>query len=229
MKADKMAKNSRSPINDATMTLGQLHDQEYPRDAIHLAVIQCIANEPLYKGDCVELVENNPSSDILLVRRSTYRNSIGIIDPFLSRKDEYLEEGDKFWVVLHPGSISSLRHVWSHPNIPDTPETLKRFPKTKTEPTKEQLLGAAALMGDKKAQAKLLLIEVADQLDISFEFLLDSLSVAYINNGDSIVHPDDSEYFEGLVIDDKVYEAFTTYTGRPVKSQPWNLHLDCYC
>jgi len=29
-----------------------------------------------------------------------------------------LKAGDRFWVVLYPGMVRSLRHVWMHPDIP---------------------------------------------------------------------------------------------------------------
>jgi hypothetical protein len=37
---------------------------------------------------------------------------IGVVDPFLVKP---VEPGQRFWLFLYPGSITGLRHVWSHP------------------------------------------------------------------------------------------------------------------
>jgi len=52
----------------------------------------------------------------LLVRRALDgEDSIGIADPFLKMGD--IKKSDKFWMFLHPGTITSLRHEWIHPEI----------------------------------------------------------------------------------------------------------------
>lgn len=88
--------------------LGQLiGDGDRRRDAIHIAVAPVTAAERLTPGQHVGLVEEgNPE----LV--GPCDDNIGIVDPFLV---EGVEPGQRFWLFLYPGSITGLRHVWTHP------------------------------------------------------------------------------------------------------------------
>lgn len=106
-----MSADKRTPHTDALETLGYVHEYKEHRDAIHLAVEQVEAGVKLKPGDHIGLkggkaVKNNVKL-------------LGIVDPFINRN---IEEGEKFWLVLYPRMITSLRHVWSHPDFEDTPE-----------------------------------------------------------------------------------------------------------
>lgn len=83
--------------------LGKLITSEQHRDAIHVAVMPMEAGAALYPGVHVG-VENG------IARQSG--ELIGVVDPFLK---ELVQEGEKFWLFLYPGSIKSLRHEWLHP------------------------------------------------------------------------------------------------------------------
>ncbi len=102
--------NAFKPHADATATLGTIHSQDEKRDAVHLAVYQ------------VELgMDVKPSSPLIIIDGKAYlaeknESAIGIADPFIKTKGK-IKEGSKIWLVLYPGMISSLRHVWEHPEF----------------------------------------------------------------------------------------------------------------
>lgn len=107
-----MSADNRSVHTDALATLGK-PDIDYngipaARDAIHLAVEPVKAGCTLYRGDHV-MIENGVAFP---VRGPLEPGAVGIVDPFLL---EPINPGQKFWLVVYPRQITSLRHVWTHP------------------------------------------------------------------------------------------------------------------
>lgn len=85
--------------------LGQLITTAQNRDAIHIAIVPALAGMYLAPGDRIALNLKGEA-----IRSSS---SIGIVDPFL--QVNAISPGEKFWLYLNPGSITSLRHEWTHP------------------------------------------------------------------------------------------------------------------
>ncbi len=84
--------------------LGKLIDSDAERDAIHIAIFPAEAIERLVPGQDVGLAETKGSGLIPHVCRST--SPIGIVDPFLKA---LVFPGQKFWVLVYPNTITSLR------------------------------------------------------------------------------------------------------------------------
>lgn len=110
--------DKRSVHTDALATLGTILDETAARDAIHLAVEPVVAGEELCAGDPVVLRDG-------LAWRSGGQRPVGIVDPFLPRTiysqmepPRSVRAGERFWLVVLPRTITSLRHVWSHPAFP---------------------------------------------------------------------------------------------------------------
>lgn len=81
------------------------------RDAIHIAVYPAVAGEALCPGDPVAITNG--------VARASSEAFVAVVSPFLPGA---VEEGDRVWVLMRPGTISDLRHVWSHPMCDDDAE-----------------------------------------------------------------------------------------------------------
>jgi hypothetical protein len=106
--------DKRTVSTDALETLGTIIGANERRDAIHLAVIPVEAGEHLPYAARVGLRDGK--AFIAGYDSSGTDTSLGIVDPFL-RTD--VKPGQHFWLVIYPRVITSLRHVWTHPQLPD--------------------------------------------------------------------------------------------------------------
>jgi len=102
----------RTVSTDALETLGTIIDERQKRDAIHLAVIPVQAAMLLRAGDHVNLSASTKRA--ILCAPYT---GLGIVDPFL--REGTVRPEQWFWLVIYPRVITSLRHVWTHPALPD--------------------------------------------------------------------------------------------------------------
>lgn len=88
--------------------LGETPAQDARRDAVHVAVAPVIAGESLKPGQHVGMIYGKAISGPVV------GGTIGVVDPFLETD---IECGQQFWLFLYPNSVTSLRHVWSHPSF----------------------------------------------------------------------------------------------------------------
>jgi hypothetical protein len=120
--------DKRSVTTDALATLGTIIGAGEKRDAIHLAVEPVIAGEYLNPGDHITVRHG-------IAWRAARGKGLGIVDPFL---EDGAREGQRFWFVMYPRQVRSLRHVWSHPAFPDEGATLP--PRTVSKEASEKWL-----------------------------------------------------------------------------------------
>jgi hypothetical protein len=107
-----MSADKRSVATDALETLGTIIGEHEKRDAIHLAVEPVIAAHDMEPGAHIGLMPDGRASELA-------DKKLGIVDPFL--KDGVVA-GERFWLVVYPRQITSLRHVWEHPSFPASPD-----------------------------------------------------------------------------------------------------------
>jgi hypothetical protein len=86
----------------------RLEGDDEKRDAIHVAIAPVVADERLWPGQDVGFIDNS------LERVGVSDRPIGIVDPFLTSA---VCPDDRFWLLLYPGSVTSMRHEWLHPSF----------------------------------------------------------------------------------------------------------------
>lgn len=96
---------------DTQHTIGKLHESHHERDAIHIAVMPVVAAEALKPGQHIGFTEHGHR---VTTKPAGGYKLIGIVDPFLPKG---VKEGDRFWMMLYPNTITSLKHLWTHPDI----------------------------------------------------------------------------------------------------------------
>lgn len=92
---------------DYVPKLGELITGEAHRDAVHVAVVPMKAAHVLQPGRHVGMNKEGEADATLLSE-----DHIGIVDPFLKSP---IKKGQRFHVLLYPGTVISLRHVYRHP------------------------------------------------------------------------------------------------------------------
>ncbi len=138
-----------STHTDALATLGTIISPTEKRDAIHLAVFPTSAGQTLRPGEHVKLI----NGAAWLARPG---DGDGIVDPFLV---VLVEPGQRFWLVVYPRQITSLRHVWEHPAFPASGETDS----------------CSVDLPDERAISELWLREFSQKVDVpSFEWMVDA-------------------------------------------------------
>lgn len=100
------------------VNIGSTPPPDGKRDAIHFAVAPVKSSDRFLPGEHVGLNEKGEAAQV--------DNPIGIVDPFLKKA---VEQGDTFWLMLYPKTVTNLRHDWSHPAFDEAQkkveETLK--------------------------------------------------------------------------------------------------------
>lgn len=188
-------------MKDAQFLLGsKLNKEEADRDAVHIAVLPCVAAGRLSAGMPVKVNRVTGMAEYDIVQ------AVGIVDPFLS---EPIFPGDKFFVWLTPNTITGLQHRWTHPVIDDMLEE-------DVSPITASRHGAIAKIN-----------ECANACGVTFDFLIDAAK-EYNENNETTHMGSNSQYsdyddWKGF------WRAFTTYTGETVKDDTYWAPFRCTC
>lgn len=191
--------DKRSVSTDALETLGMIHFREEKRDAIHLAVIPVEALERLSPGAHVQVGRDGKKAF-----SAPERDGIGIVDPFLPRA---VEPGQRFWLVIYPRKITSLRHVWSHPSFPD---------EAPVEPSEQ---------GDRVELARARIRDMAADLDCSVERLMEG-AATFLQHEEYLHFDFDLDYDWPA---EEFWRCYEIVMGKPVDESKKGFFFSCSC
>jgi len=230
----------RTVATDALDTLGTiLVPLREHRDAIHLAVEPVVAAEDLAPSDDIGLTADGRAS-------KDARPLLGKVDPFLP-KEPGVKAGETFWMLVYPGQIQSLRHVWNHPLIPELRNALVPFALA------EDASGTAAPPSTGAAGAGVAQVEEDEDDDVDKPVVMDPEAVSdsrewieefancrlrvsgkeliaatklYLDKGKWFVG---GGAFDGESIPDKFWPHFSLATGRHAPEDKQHNFISCSC
>lgn len=186
-----MSADKRTVSTDALETLGTIIGEGEQRDAIHLAVLPVVSGARLYPGQSIDAKDGIATPAV---------KGLGIVDPFLAGA---VQPEQRFWMVLRPRIIKSLRHVWTHPDLPDEP-------------------GVHA-PGDEKSAAMAAITSIGSGLGYSADELIEG----------AIGHLDAGEYMStgahDIDLPDEFWPHFEAATGRKVPGDKRYSFFSCSC
>ena len=193
--------NERAVTTDALETLGQIHTREEKRDAIHLAV------EPVECGE--DYLE--PGAHITVkggVARAEHPSrALGIVDPFIL--DE-VRRGQRFWFVMYPRRVHSLRHVWTHPAFDEQPGDTHGHP--------DQL--------SPEQGARAWLEEHAKRLGYTYDRLME-LATQWTYNEEYVM--DNTERYKGVFDAEGFWPRYERVTGKTIDDNLRECFFTCSC
>ena len=205
-----MSDNQKHKVaTDALETLGTCPiPEDSGRDAIHLAVEPVIAGVRLEPGLYVKLIDGKaypayPLSD-----------AVGIVDPFVK---QYIAKGQRFWLVVLPRTITSLRHVWSHPAFPES-ETLVTSQGNDTVPAPEP----------EQSMAKAWMKEYCDSIGERYEYVMEGAK-EFLNSGAYLYGEKDSGNLEGASLPPEFWDKYQAIMKEEVPVKDRRDFFTCSC
>lgn len=204
----KSKAGSRSVHTDALETLGTIIDDTARRDAIHLAVEPAVAGCRLRPGEPVFLHDNAVATN------EDGENYVGIVDPFL---ESPVKKGQRFWLVVFPRKITSLRHVWEHPEFPPSEPALKPEPVQHGTVADKYKLAREA--------AKNFIQDEADRIGVGFDELIEHAGY-YVHSGE---YWTEGGRFESEYIVPEFWSHYEVWTGEAVKEEDRGSFFSCTC
>ena len=190
----------RQVSTDALETLGTIIDDTQKRDAIHLAVFPVEAAHNLQPGDDVAVING--------VATSKKGKKVGIVDPFLK---EPVLRGERFWLVLYPRMVTSLRHVWSHPDFADD--------------TDQTAIPATSVKSSEVVEAEKYLDVIANGASLTRNALIDGAR-EYKEYGEYMIQ---GGKWESFSVGEESWAAYDIVTGETTSENKRNNFFSCSC
>jgi hypothetical protein len=188
-----------------TTIVGTTLDGPKERDAIHVAVAAVIAQERLYPGQHIGLCTFDNHEQV-----SSKAPPIGIVDPFLPHP---ISAGERFWMFLYPQSITSLKHVWTHPAFVNAPPTAVSDGAGAIEET------------DEVGLSRKWIADFADGHDVTYNRMMKAAK-EWVEYGEWFC---DGGRFEGESVPDIFWTHYERVTGTKVDADKKENFFTCSC
>ena len=85
--------------------LGKNPDELGVKDAIHVAIVSCIAGQAIKGGGRVMLNKDGQAIN------ASCNSGFGVADPFIGQ----IARGEHFWAMVDPQEVATVAHTWDHP------------------------------------------------------------------------------------------------------------------
>ena len=185
--------DKRTVSTDALETLGTIIGPGEKRDAIHIAVEPVTAGESLSAGDHVAVKDG-------IATRTAVGAGLGVVDPFLAN---HVKKGERFWFLMYPRQVRTLRHVWTHPDFPDV----------------------ESKVANEQSASEAFIAVLADRLGITSNRLI-QYAKDWVEYDEYAVA---GGLFEGEWIPDEFWRHFEAVTGTDVPTSKKQNFLSCLC
>ncbi|OJW21219.1 MAG: hypothetical protein BGO49_24715 [Planctomycetales bacterium 71-10] len=195
-----MTADKRTVTTDALETLGSIITESEKRDAIHLAVDNVVAAHTLRPGEDVGFLSDGTVG--------TCDTPVGIVDPFLKTT---VKKGERFWIVVYPRQITSLRHVWTHPAFPEVPEVAG--------------LSAVEAKATPRSQSEQWLRDYAEGIPVDYDELMENAK-SYLEHGE---YWHEGDRFDGEFIPLEFWNHYEAVTGTSVPESKRGSFFSCAC
>jgi len=180
--------------------LGKLCNSEsVKKDAVHIAIHKVVAERTLKPGQHVGIVSTNVINNETVYVVGPSSKPIGVVDSYLKKN---IEHGQLFYLMLYPGSITSLQHHWTHPDFIEQQENG---------------------MSVDKQKAKLYIQKEADRLLVNYDELMYHAQ-DYIDHGN---YWSEGGRFESEYINEEFWDYYKVLTGKEPKYR--ESFFSCSC
>lgn len=221
-----------------SLGLGRVITTPQQRDATHVAVVPMTLPCAMSPGEHVLIANGVP----FVVPPG---QGHGIIDPFLVHG---AQAGDTVWIWMYPGSITSLRHDFTHPALDNqsTPPPTPPLPKPAARPKKQTRRPKVPLAAPTRpehiseADAKEAMEQVrrervgpsedwikgyADDLGVSYDELMEGAR-GFVAGGGYMCR---GAEFEGVYTADEFWDHYEVATGTTVAPDRKRSFFSCAC
>jgi len=161
-------------------------------------------------------------------------DAVGIVDPFLMSP---IQPGERFWLLIYPRQIHSLRHVWTHPAFPDAPEVVNEAPKMATrlihDPPLFMDLRTAKILSENIQinQSEQWIRDYAAKLDLGYERLMSGADEWIESRKDSQwgEYLVDGGNLEGTSTKPEFWDHYAKVRGVEVSTKDRENFFSCSC